>query len=100
MSLRRLETVKPKYWYFGHMHNGVVYSSNATGDGCKSRCVGHGAMPFGNGNWLAAQQGKAVEWYATKPLTGGGPNLEKTRSKWLRSDNARCEYRRTQQEVL
>lgn len=66
----------PDFWYFGHMHNGVVYSSDAaSGSTCFCRCVGHGAIPFGNGNWLKAQLGQAVEWYASKPLEGGGPNL-------------------------
>ncbi len=42
---------QPDYWYWGHLHNGVVYretgrtppETNAT----KARCVGHSAIPFG-----------------------------------------------------
>jgi hypothetical protein len=34
----------PTAWYWGHAHNGIVY---ATTDGCRSRCVGHGAIPYG-----------------------------------------------------
>ncbi len=38
----------PAYWYWGHIHNGIVYSDkSAAGPEVKIRCVGHGAIPFG-----------------------------------------------------
>jgi hypothetical protein len=45
----------PDYWYYGHMHNGVVYknvpaSKKPDGTGfCKFRCSGHASIPFGKG---------------------------------------------------
>lgn len=52
---------EPDYWYWGHIHNGIVYKGigrkpaarNATG----ARCVGHSAIPFG------------FAWGMTKPKT-------------------------------
>ncbi len=40
----------PDAWYWGHAHNGVVY---APLDGCRIRCVGHGAIPYGPASMLA-----------------------------------------------
>jgi len=41
----------PALWYWGHVHNGIVYDRMITGSGTdsvtKSRCCGHGAVPFG-----------------------------------------------------
>ena len=39
----------PDYWYWGHIHNGIAYSNSSPAgqSGCKARCVGHGAIPFG-----------------------------------------------------
>jgi hypothetical protein len=42
---------QPDYWYWGHIHNGIVY--NCTGrspnarNATKARCIGHSAIPFG-----------------------------------------------------
>lgn len=42
---------QPDYWYWGHIHNGIVY--NGVGrtpearNQTRCRCVGHGAVPFG-----------------------------------------------------
>lgn len=56
----------PDYWYWGHAHNGVVYNaSTALGSKTKARCIGHGAIPFGDSNLL--KQSAAVEWYANTP---------------------------------
>ena len=67
---------EPDYWYFGHMHNGVVYSDQAaTGSHTKCRCVGHGAIPYGDGYWLKDQLGKKVEWYTNTPLGSSDPDL-------------------------
>jgi hypothetical protein len=39
----------PDFWYWGHVHNAMVYSDTSFpgGNGVKARCVGHGAIPFG-----------------------------------------------------
>lgn len=34
----------PDYWYWGHLHNGIVYAEQ---NGLKARCAGHGAIPYG-----------------------------------------------------
>lgn len=38
----------PDFWYWGHIHNGIVYSAqSAAGQaGTNARCSGHGAIPF------------------------------------------------------
>ena len=51
----------PDYWYWGHLHNAVVYDSSVLP--CKGRCIGHGAIPYGVASSL---QGK-VPWYETRP---------------------------------
>ena len=46
----------PNYWYFGHIHDGVVYEPKVVdGSTCMMRCTGHGAMPYG------------APWGLTKP---------------------------------
>ena len=42
----------PDYWYWGHIHNGIVYSAAASmtparSTGTLCRCVGHASIPFG-----------------------------------------------------
>ena len=37
----------PDYWYWGHIHNGIVYTDQACST-TKARCLGHAALPFGN----------------------------------------------------
>ncbi len=48
----------PDYWYFGHAHNAVVYKPR---DGCRARCIGHGAVPYGVAKRLDGAP--AVEWF-------------------------------------
>ncbi|BAV05907.1 hypothetical protein SAMN05421788_11719 [Filimonas lacunae] len=59
----------PYAWYWGHIHNGIVYNSPVTiGDFATNtycRCLGHGAIPFGNASSLQNLAG--VEWYANNP---------------------------------
>ncbi len=51
----------PDYWYWGHAHNAVVYKPFV--DGMIGRCIGHGAVPYGNATELEGQP--MVEWYET-----------------------------------
>lgn len=39
-------TLKPDYWYWGHIHLGAVYTDNAFSGNVKARCVGHSAIPI------------------------------------------------------
>ena len=42
---------QPDYWYWGHIHNGIVYECAgrdvAARNKTKARCIGHSAIPFG-----------------------------------------------------
>jgi len=62
----------PAAWYWGHIHNGIVYKSPTVANrNTLARCVGHGAIPFGNGYGVA---GPFVEYYSHTP----NPNLPNT----------------------
>jgi hypothetical protein len=65
---------EPAAWYWGHIHNAIVYTSPIGGSACtKGRCIGHAAIPFGRASGLAgwahppAPQSKRVEWFAHTP---------------------------------
>ena len=74
-----LNNQDPDYWYWGHIHNGVVYNNNATMSSKRKtktlcRCVGHSALPFGNayywenGTKYDLGQSQYVDYYASTPL--------------------------------
>lgn len=59
----------PDFWYWGHVHNAVVYSDQSfpAQNGVKARCVGSGAIPFGVGYGLQNPDGTnkpSVEYFA------------------------------------
>ena len=69
----------PAAWYWGHIHNAVVYTSPIVGSAfTKGRCIGHAAVPFGPASGLAdarntpAADSKHVEWYADTPNPSPG----------------------------
>jgi len=71
----------PDYWYWGHIHNAVVYSdqSFAAQKGVKARCVGHGAIPFGVGYGLTDGNGvnkPSVEYFAHELLSSVYANTD------------------------
>jgi hypothetical protein len=51
----------PAFWYFGHEHNAVVYS-DLSAMSFPSRCIGHGAIPYGIASDLNEVIGDAVIW--------------------------------------
>jgi hypothetical protein len=56
---------RPKAWYWGHVHNGIVYPyPNKLGVDLYGRCVGHGALPFGNAWGLENLSRSQVQCYA------------------------------------
>jgi hypothetical protein len=58
----------PKAWYWGHVHNGIVYPNpNNMGAKMYGRCVGHGALPFGNAWGLQTVPASQVQCYANTP---------------------------------
>lgn len=69
----------PDFWYYGHTHNGIVYNDKSVTKNYKTafgrhpemRCMGHAAIPFGNGYDLHDAAGNpiaAVDYYAHTPL--------------------------------
>lgn len=61
----------PYAWYWGHVHNGIVYtnpvtiaSSPAFTTNTYCRCLGHGGLPFGVATGLQVGANN-VEWFAT-----------------------------------
>jgi Calcineurin-like phosphoesterase len=63
---------KPDVWYWGHVHNGVVYNDKAASDSTLARCLGHAAIPFGDASWLHNQP--TVDYYTHTPLNDGFKN--------------------------
>jgi hypothetical protein len=64
----------PDYWYWGHVHLGLVYGeqsavTKATKGITKVRCVGHSAIPFGN-PWGLSVGGKIIDYIANTPIPG------------------------------
>jgi len=61
----------PDYWYWGHIHLGVVYDEALpTAQGANLRCVGHGAIPYGEPWGLEGV--KDIDYY---PKTSVGDGL-------------------------
>jgi len=52
----------PDYWYWGHVHAGVVYNPYKS---VNPRCCGHGAIPWGQASMLQGSPG--VAWYENRP---------------------------------
>ncbi len=81
-----LDGKTPDVWYWGHVHNGIVYKdtkdalpilkgvTSIHGNVPKLRCCGHASIPFGNGTGLyktvdGVQETIApVEYYTHTPL--------------------------------
>ncbi len=61
----------PAYWYWGHIHDGIVYSDECkAGSAVKVRCVGHGAIPFGTAWGLEPLPNPRVEYFAHTSIDG------------------------------
>lgn len=61
----------PAYWYWGHIHNGIVYTDKSeAGSAVKVRCVGHGAIPFGTAWGLEPLPNPRVHYFAHTPIDG------------------------------
>jgi len=58
----------PAAWYWGHVHNGIVYPNPTyPKNNVYGRCVGHGALPYGNAWGLASAPPTQVQAYANTP---------------------------------
>jgi len=67
----------PDVWYWGHLHNGIVYgpASAAGRQNVRARCVGHSAIPFGVAPGLLDASGNriaGVEYFARTSSPAGG----------------------------
>lgn len=60
----------PDYWYWGHLHNGIVYNPI---DNFHGRCAGHGAIPYGNAIEMQDKLGalKTLAWFETQLAKDG-----------------------------
>ncbi|WP_109699191.1 metallophosphoesterase family protein [Chitinophaga deserti] len=68
----------PYAWYWGHVHNGIVYASPLTLPGTDgnlqststyARCLGHAALPYGEASALI--NNPSVEWMETDKQANG-----------------------------
>ena len=62
---------QPEVWYWGHVHNGIVYSARSPAGATLARCCGHGSLPFGAAFGLQDAGGgtiPAVSYFAHTPL--------------------------------
>ena len=58
----------PGAWYWGHVHNGIAYTSPTVGNSnTVARCVGHGAFPFANAWGMDEAKPIRYEYYAHTP---------------------------------
>jgi hypothetical protein len=75
----------PDFWYWGHVHNAIVYSDQSfpAQNGTKARCVGHGAIPFGVAYGLQNPDGTnkpSVEYFAHELLSSVYENTDAQQS--------------------
>jgi hypothetical protein len=71
----------PEYWYWGHVHNAMVYSKTSfpAQNGVNARCAGHGAIPFGIAWGLQNSDGTnkpSIEYYAHELLSSAYKNID------------------------
>jgi len=68
----------PDYWYFGHIHDGIVYAPKqvtaspagpAIPGVCHMRCTGHASMPYG-APWGLAKVGSTPPFKKTDFIDG------------------------------
>ncbi|MCB0464243.1 MAG: metallophosphoesterase [Aequorivita sp.] len=80
----------PDAWYWGHVHNGIVYrddlsfynQNNQNNKTSKMRCCGHASIPFGNGSYLEnASKGNNPEvlYYAHTQMPDPTDEVQKLR---------------------
>ena len=76
----------PEFWYWGHVHNAMVYSDTSfpAQNGVKARCAGHGAIPFGLAYGLQNPDGStkpSIAYYAHELLSSVYSNTDLQQSK-------------------
>ena len=71
----------PDFWYWGHIHNAIVYSAHSfpAQQGVQARCVGHGAIPFGVAYGLQNPDGSnkpSIAYFAHELLSSVFPHTD------------------------
>jgi Calcineurin-like phosphoesterase len=78
MASSALNGAAPAIWYWGHIHNGIVYSENAvTSESTRARCLGNAAIPIGTANWLLQEQQQSqstIDFFTNTALNDGNAN--------------------------
>jgi hypothetical protein len=81
----------PDAWYWGHVHNGIVYNGNLdiykgyetlNGGEPIMRCCGHASIPFGNGTYLGPLHkgdNSELKYYAHTPMPDPTTEVQKLR---------------------
>ncbi len=64
-------TKEPDYWYWGHVHNGIVYSETSAAGSVKCRCQGNGSIPIGNAVWF--EKKTDISFYTNASLGDTNP---------------------------
>ncbi|HEX8179046.1 MAG TPA: metallophosphoesterase [Pyrinomonadaceae bacterium] len=67
----------PDLWYWGHIHNAIVYSAQSAAGAMAGRCIGHGAIPFGSAYGLQNADGSnldTISYFANTPMPA--PDLQ------------------------
>lgn len=72
MNKKALNNAAPFMWYWGHIHNGIVYSDRAVTGSVLARCLGNGSIPIGTAPWL--QNNSSVSYFTNTPLNDGTKN--------------------------
>jgi calcineurin-like phosphoesterase family protein len=64
----------PDYWYWGHLHNGIVYDDRDDGvRSVRARCAGHGGIPFGTAKSLLDLP--TVKYFSNTPNPQAPPRV-------------------------
>lgn len=66
------DAVTPDYWYWGHIHNGIVYNSPDLLGDIKGRCLGNAAIPMGGASWF--KNNPNIAYYTDTPLPNPTPD--------------------------
>ncbi len=81
----------PDVWYWGHVHNGIVYNEDLAmyggktaknGNKPKMRCCGHASIPYGDGSYLekiSTGNDPEVLYYGKTPMPDPSTEVQKMR---------------------
>ena len=82
-----LNGAMPDAWYWGHIHNGIVYENlellngmkTLSGNPAKLRCCGHASIPYGKGSGLfnkdTGKNNPGIAYFGETPMDPSKPTL-------------------------